>query len=464
MNNIEWPKYGPLPLEPNDDQWQDLVNQVRSFLDQELQQTLQGPASFDFDYNVVPPGEDLQEWLKALFASGFNTAHPGFLAYIPGGGLVTSALADWLVKTTNRYGTARFASPNLVALEHQVINTFARWVGYDNHFAGVLTTGGSLANFTAVVTARRAKLPENFLDGVLYCSDQTHHSVMKAANLAGFSARNIHVVDSDEHFRLDVTALGAAIQEDLQAGLTPFMVVASAGTTNTGAVDPLPEIYHISQQHQLWFHVDGAYGGAFVITERGRQRLAGIENADSITLDPHKSLFLPYGTGSILVKDRDALVDAHELRGDYMPDLDREQAHLDPFSLSVELTREHRGLKIALPLLLHGEQAFVDALDEKLDITLWLYEQMQQMPQIELLNKPDLTTFAFRINTEVDRDQKTRALMQAINDGKQVFVSGTLLYEEFALRVSILSHRTHQTQLELLIEAIKRGLAEILGE
>ena len=229
----------------------------------------------------------------------------------------------------------------------------------------MLTTGGSLANFTAVVTARRARLPENFLDGVMYCSDQTHHSVNKAANLAGFSKRNIHILPSDEKFRIVPEALEAQILEDHAAGLQPFMVVASAGTTNTGSIDPLEPLADISERHGLWYHVDAAYGGAFLLTGRGRERLRGMHRADSVTLDPHKGLFLPYGTGSILVKDRDALVEAHELRGEYMPDVDRETAHLDAFSLSVELSREHRGLKVALPLLLHGQQAFADALDGK---------------------------------------------------------------------------------------------------
>ena len=147
------------------------------------------------------------------------------------------------------------------------------------------------------------------------------------------------MIASNSNFQLDIEALKEQIEQDLDSEMTPFLVVGSAGTTNTGSIDPLPEMAALAQTHNLWFHVDAAYGGAFLLTQRGRERLAGIAEADSVTLDPHKGLFLPYGTGGILVRDKDRLLEAHEMRGDYMPDLDRERAHLDPFSLSVELSR-----------------------------------------------------------------------------------------------------------------------------
>ena len=467
MQAPEWPSTGSLPLDPSIQEWQALADVVNTFLHEELAQLGQNPVF------TAPPaevrGEDLyapteamsaeqlMQWIGKLIEPGFNPAHPGFMAYIPGGGLVTSALADWIIKTTNRYGTAHFASPKLAELENRVIRTFAAWVGYDEHAAGVLTTGGSLANFTAVVTARRAKLPENFLSGALYCSDQTHHSVMKAANLAGFSPRNIKIIPSDKQFRILPTELERQINDDLKDGLQPFLVIGSAGTTNTGSIDPLVDLAAISAKHKLWFHVDAAYGGAFIITEQGKQRMQGIHSADSITLDPHKSMFLPYGTGCLLVKDRNALIEAHEMRGDYMPNLDREQAHLDPLSLSVELSREHRGLKIALPLLLHGIGAFTHALAEKLELAQLLYEKLSALTSIDLLNQPQLTTIAFRVNVEnYDSEEISRSLMNKINDNGNAYLSGTLLNNQFALRVSILNHRTQLEQIELLVQEIEQ--------
>lgn len=462
MSEWSFPTFGELPLDPSPEEWQRLSAMVQSYLLDALTSLGEGPTVTPVAAGTtLSASDDLPAFLDSLFEPGFNPAHPGFMAYIPGGGLVTSALADWLIKTMNRYGTAHFASPKLGELEYQVVRLFADWVGYGDKAAGVLTTGGSVANFTAVVTARRAMLPEDFLCGVLFCSDQTHHSVLKAANLAGFSAKNVCVVASDENFRLDLQALQTAIVRCREAGNTPFMVVGSAGTTNTGSIDPLDQIGEICALEGLWFHVDAAYGGAFVITERGSDRFYGLSRADSITLDPHKGLFLPYGTGGILVKDRDRLIEAHELRGDYMPDLDRARAHLDPFSLSVELSREHRGLKVALPLMLHGEQAFIDALDEKLDLTQELYDVLSAMPEIEVLHKPDLTTVAFRYRTDADLDSVNRRLLEEINAGGKVYLSGTVLDGVFAPRVSILSHRTHRAEVQSVLSELRRAISAI---
>ena len=449
-----WPQFEQIPLDPTVDEWRVLTARVTEFLAEELG-SLGHESVLQTAFGVTSPPADLESYLKALFTPGFNTAHPGFMGYIPGGGLVSSALADWIIKTINRYGTAEFAAPALAQLEFEVIQTFARWVGYGDGFAGVLTTGGSLANFTALVAARRAMLPENFLDGVIYCSDQTHHSIMKAANLAGFSRRNVRIIESDEAYRIRLESLRATIAADRATGMTPFLIVGSAGTTNTGAVDPLAGLAEIASVEHLWLHVDAAYGGAFLLTERGRALCSSIHEADSVTLDPHKGLFLPYGTGGVLVKDKACLIQAHELRGDYLPDLDYERAHLDPFSLSVELSREHRGLKVALPLILHGEAAFAAALNEKLDLARLAYEGLKASVYFEVLNVPELSTFAFRLKNTAD-DGANKALMESINAAGLVYLSGTVLEGRFALRVSILSHRTHKPEVVALLQELER--------
>lgn len=449
-----WPQLEQIPLDPTADDWRALTARVTDFLYEELSSLGQNSV-LQTNTSTPDSAPDLESYLRQLFTPGFNAAHPGFMGYIPGGGLVSSALADWIIKTINRYGTAEFAAPKLANLEYEVLQTFARWVGYNDGFAGVLTTGGSLANFTALVTARRAMLPEQFLQGVIYCSDQTHHSVMKAANLAGFSSRNLRIVESDAFYRIRLDQLRETIAADRAKGMTPFLLVGSAGTTNTGAVDPIPAMAQIAAAEHLWFHVDAAYGGAFLLTKRGQRLLSGIDEADSVTLDPHKGLFLPYGTGGILVKDKARLIEAHELRGDYLPDLDYDRAHLDPFSLSVELSREHRGLKVALPLMLHGEAAFSAALDEKLDLANFAHQALLASDRFEVLNAPELSTFAFRLKHAV-ADQANRALMERVNAAGLVYLSGTLLDDRFALRVSILSHRTHKSEVVALLNELER--------
>ena len=442
-------------LEPTLEEWEHLAQVAQQFIKENLD-GLDNRSAVDTNAEL---GEgSLNHYLHDLFSSGFNPAHPGFMAYIPGGGLVTSALAEWIIKSLNRYGTAYFAAPKLAELELEVIRTFARWLGFGTNAGGVLTTGGSVANFTAVVTARRALLPEDFLKGVIYCSDQVHHSVMKAANLAGFSDRNLRILPSDKNFRFQPKLLDLEVEKDLQANLQPFLLVASAGTTNTGSIDPLEQLAKSCQKHNLWYHIDAAYGGAFVLTNRGKERMPGIELADSVTLDPHKGMFLPYGTGSIVVKNWQSLVEAHEMRGDYMPKLDRSQALFDPFSLSLELSREHRGLKMWLPLLLHGEQSFRNALDEKLDLIELVADRLNDHPEIDTLNQPDLTTVAFRLKR--GGDSLNRQLLENIISGGKVYLSGTMLGEAFALRISILSHRTHRRHVDDFFSELERALTE----
>ncbi len=307
-------------------------------------------------------GAPLEQLLTLLFEraipKSFNTAGPGYLAYIPGGGLLHTAVAELIAHAVNRYTGVWLAAPGLVQLEQNVLRWFCEIVGYPSTATGILTSGGSLANLSAIVTARREKLPPDFLRGTLYVSDQVHHSVQKAALLAGFPSECVRVVESDDAFRLPPDALERAIREDRQAGRRPFLVVASAGTTNTGAVDDLDALASVAAAHDLWFHVDAAYGGFFALTERGRQAMRGLERADSVTLDPHKGLFLPYGTGSLLVRDGAALERAHALHAEYLPAMRAEQDLVDFCQVSPELCRPFRGLRLWLPLRLVGVRAF----------------------------------------------------------------------------------------------------------
>jgi aromatic-L-amino-acid decarboxylase len=293
-------------------------------------------------------GMALDDALDLLFDRavpvGFNTAGPGYLAYIPGGGLFHSAVADLIASAVNRYIGVWLAAPGLVQLEANVIRWFADMVGLPAGALGMLTSGGSLANLSAVVTARAARLPSDFLRGTIYVSDQVHHSIIKAAMLAGFPLERIRSVPSDERFRIRLDVLADCIDEDRRAGLLPFLLVGSGGTTNTGAVDDLSGLAEIARQQRLWFHVDAAYGGFFALTERGRAALRGMERADSVTLDPHKGLFLPYGTGSLLVRDGESLRRAHAVGAAYMPAIQDPGEFLDFCELSPELSRPFRGL------------------------------------------------------------------------------------------------------------------------
>ncbi len=421
---------------------------------------------------VPTSGSDLEGLLDYVFAEAvprsFNTAGPGYLAYIPGGGMFDSALAAWIADSVNRYVGVFAAAPVLAQLEANVVAWFADIIGYPRAARGFLTSGGSLANFTGVVTARRERLPENFLAGVMYTSDQAHHSVAKAAANAGFPASAVRALPSDDRYRLDVGALEDAVKEDRAAGRLPFLVVASAGTTNSGAVDPLHAIADVAAAENLWMHVDGAYGGFFAMTERGRAVMAGLERADSVVLDPHKSLFLPYGTGCLLVRDGGALHRAHSLRADYMPPMQDDADLVDFCEISPELSRGFRGLKVWLPMKRHGLPAFRAALDEKLDLTEWATEQLASLPHVEIVAAPQLTVVAWRWRPETvadaELDELNRELLRRINARDHVYLTGTRLAGRFVIRICVLSHRTHDDRMEAALADVRAAIAELSAE
>ena len=302
------------------------------------------------------------------------------------------------------------------------------------------------------MTARENRLGEDFSRGVVYVSDQAHHSVLKAARFVGLRESQVRVVVSDERFRMRVPDLRDAIVRDLAGGLAPFAVVASAGTTNTGAVDPLPEIADLAKEHRLHLHVDAAYGGFFALTDRGKHVLAGLERADSITLDPHKSLFLPYGTGALVVRDAEDLRRAHAMRATYLPpspDVDC----TDFADLGPELSRDFRGLRVWLPIKMHGIGVFREALDEKLDLAREACEALRKIPGVEIVAEPELSLFAFRCGS----DERTREVMREINRRQRVFVTGTTVKGRFVIRACILSFRTHADRIAMFVDSVARA-------
>jgi aromatic-L-amino-acid decarboxylase len=415
----------------------------------ELAESLREPApEFPGDFESL-----LDTAVSAAWRS-FNTTGPGYMAFIPGGGLITSALGDFIARVFNRFTNLHDPSPAFAEMEAIVIRWLADEFDYPPDAKGLLTTGGSMANFSAVVTARKAKLGEDFLSGSIYVSDQVHASVLKAAVLAGFPQRAIRTVPTNDRLQMDADALRSMVKGDRDGGFRPFFVVGSAGTTNTGAIDPLEDIAAICAEERLWLHVDAAYGGFFQLTARGRGRLAGIEQSDSITLDPHKGMFLPYGTGCLLVRDGRRLQAAHYVGAHYLQDLASGDEIANFADLGPELSRDPRGLRLWLPIKLHGMKAFRDALDEKLDLAQLLYEGLRGANGIELPWEPELTVIAFR---SVDGDDATRDLLRRINASQRVFLSSTIIDARFTVRGCILCHRTHRDRVEEAIDIVRNA-------
>ena len=471
-----------LPLEPSPDEMRALLDAVRDRVVDHVASLPEQPAADvagaaelaralaepEPPEGPSPAGELLDLLFDRAVPKSFNTAGPGYLAYIPGGGVVSSAVADLISGVTNRYVGVWQAAPALVQLETNVVRWLCGIVGLPEGSGGYLATGGSLATFTAVVAARREKLPPDFLKGTLYTSDQTHHAVSKAASLAGFPAENVRSIPSDGRFRIRVDLLAERIAADRAEGLTPFFVCGNAGTTNTGAVDDLEALAALCARERLWFHVDGAYGGFFMLTERGRKAMAGIGRADSVVLDPHKGLFLPYGTGALLVRDAEVLRRAHAAGADYLPHMQEDPGFVDICEISPELSRAFRGLRVWLPVKLHGLGAFRRNLDEKLDLAEHAARELAAMPGVEIVAEPQLSVVAFRLGRPgLDGEalnRLNRDLIDRVNARQRVHLSGTVLGGAFVLRACVLSFRTHRERLDEGLDDLRAAAAGLPAE
>jgi aromatic-L-amino-acid decarboxylase len=406
--------------------------------------------------------EELLDIVAQGAAAAVNNAGPGFLAYIPGGGLYATGIADFLADSVNRYVGMWSTAPVFAQIEYSIVRWLCSEFGYGDDARGILTSGGSMANFEALVTARRARLGERFDDAVIYASEFAHHSLLKGAVLAGFPAANFRTIAVDDRLRSDPDDLRDQIRRDRDAGRRPFLVIASAGTADTGAVDPIEAMGEVARSEGLWLHVDGAYGGFFQLTERGRGLFRGIENADSITVDPHKGLFLPYGTGALIVRDGNAMREAHSIGAHYLQDLAGEESIPNFSEYSIELSRSFRGLRVWLPLRLHGVGAFRIALDEKLDLARHLYESLSSIPGIEVPWEPELTVVAFRyVPASGDADEANRALLESINASRRVFMSSTLLRGNYMIRPCIVNHRTHRDRIDEAVEIVRTSVAAL---
>ena len=466
------------PLEPTSAEMHRLVSEAMRRIVAHIESLPSQPAmnvegAPEYARTLIEPlpqrGEDYEKLLDFLFNDAiprsFTAAGPGYLAYVPGGGLFHAAIADLIANAVNRYVGVFAAAPALAQLEANVVRWFNEIVGFPSTAGGFLTTGGSLANFSAIVTAREDRLPNDFLRGTIYCSEQIHHSFQKAAHLAGFPYANIREIPVDDQFRIRLDLLRKEIDRDARDGWKPFLIAGSAGTTGTGAVDDLVMLASIAREESLWFHVDGAYGALFAMTERGRETLVGMNKADSLILDPHKTLFLPFGTGALLVKDANALRRAHSLHADYLPQMQHEQELVDFCEISPELSRDFRGLRVWLPLKMFGIEPFREQLDEKLDLIQYATDELRKIDGIEIVAEPQLTIAAFRLVRPGLTDQQlndlNRELLQRIVAKKRVMLTPTTVGGRFVIRICIVSHRTHRDRVEMALEDIRSACSSV---
>jgi aromatic-L-amino-acid decarboxylase len=408
----------------------------------------------------------LDQLFDDLIPRSFTTPGPGYLAYIPGGGVYPAALADYIADTTNRYTGVWQASPALVQLEANVLEWLRDWMGFPPGASGLLTSGGSMATLNAILCARERHLGTEIRGGTLYTSDQGHHCIEKAAKLAGILHDRVRIIPSDGQFRMRVDALASAIAADRTAGLQPFMVASSAGTTNTGAVDPLDAVADLCAREGLWHHVDGAYGAFFHAVPELRPLLAGLPRADSLTLDPHKGMFLPYGTGALLVRDGEALRAVHAATAGYLPA--QQSEFYDPSQYGPELSRGFPGLRVWMALKLYGAARYRAAIAEKRTLAVWAAEQVARIPGIVMDAWPQLSLFAFhlegpRLRTLEARNAATAALMERLTARGRVMLTGCTVDGKHLARICVLSFRTRLAEMEACVSQITEEARDLVA-
>jgi aromatic-L-amino-acid/L-tryptophan decarboxylase len=427
---------------------------------QEMEERLAEPppeAPQDFDEILGRLGTDV-----VPFAS--VTGHPRYFAFIPGCPTWPASLGDLIASVSNIENSSWLESAGPSELELVVLDWFKEWIGYPAEAEGVLVSGGSAANMTALACAREAMLGAMSERVVAYVSDQAHSSVARAARVLGFRPEQVRVLPTDERFRMRPDDLVDAMDADMRAGLRPLFVSASAGSTNTGAVDPLPELAEICKERGAWLHVDGAYGGFATLTGRGRRLLQGIELADSVTLDPHKWLYQPFECGCLLVRRGHYLREAFEITPDYLKDTEVLAREVNFADRGVQLSRMCRALKLWVSLKYFGVAAFRMAIDRSLDLAREAQARIENSGKLELLVPATLGVVCFRRRFEGvdDEDELARlnaGLVEGLTASDEGHLSSTRLRGRYALRMCVLNHTSTSGDVDRVLDWIETSPA-----
>lgn len=391
---------------------------------------------------------------------------PRFYAYVLGSGEPVAALADLLASVLNQNVTAWRSAPVGVTIERLVIEWLAAAVGC-NGFGGSLCGGASVANLMALAMAREAKLPpsDSSARAVVYASSEVHMSIPKAVALLGLSRQSLRLVPVDGSWRMDVRALQAAIEADVAAGSRPIAVVATAGTVNTGAVDPLESIADVSRQHGLWLHIDGAYGALAAMASPDRMR--GLALADSLSLDPHKWLYQPVDCGALLYRSPAAARAAFSQTGEYARAFGSDP--LEAFAFfeeSIELSRRFRALKLWLSLRYHGAEAFRTAIRSDLQHACDLARMVSDTAELELMAPVELSAVCFRYRAAVadnDLDRLNAAILKRVIERGRVYLSNASLTGRFALRACFVNHRTTDSDVAEIVPEVLAASRDVRG-
>lgn len=406
------------------------------------------------------PYEPLLEQLQRdVFPSTMHVNHPRFFAFVPGPGNYAGVMAEALAAGYNVFAGTWLGGSAAEALETVTIDWLRRLCGFEAGCGGLFVSGGTIANLTALAVARHVMLDDRLERAIVYMSDQAHSSLEKALRVLAFLPHQIRRIASDDHFRLPVGELAAAIANDRTAGNRPFCVIASAGTTNTGAVDPLPELRSLSDSERLWLHIDGAYGAAAVLSDEGRRALRGLQLADSLSLDPHKWLYQPFETGCVLVRQGEHLRATFRLLPDYLQDVHRHDEEVNYTDLGLQLTRSFRALKLWLSFKVFGVAAFRKAISRGFRMAELAEARLRQMPGWEISSPAQMGVVCFRY-ARGDDALHSRLVEAMLEDGFALCTS-TTLRGRTVLRMCTINPRTTEQDILDTLARIDRLVAQV---
>ncbi len=469
---------GDLSMSP--EQMLELARQTAELLVQRIE-SLPGEGAWDGEFRreledrlLEPPPEEsrsasqvIEEAAHEILPIALRLDHPRCFGFIPSQPTWPGVLADFMIAGFNVNQCSWLTSSGPSQLELVVIDWFRRWIGYPESAGGLLTSGGSSANLDALVAAREAaNHPER---ASLYMSDQSHSALVKAARIIGIRPECIRMIPTDGRFRMDMDALVEAVAEDRAAGLSPIAVCASAGTSSSGAVDPLEAMADYCEAQDIWLHVDAAHGGFAIVTEEGRSILSGIERADSVVLDAHKWFFQPYEIGGLMVKDVRTLERAFATKHDILQDTIWGANHPNFSDRGLQLSRSVRALKIWMSVQTFGMAAFRRAVSHGMALTQRIEEYVERSPVLEMLTPATLGIACFRVNpanTDLGEDvleEINRTVLARVFWEDRAFISSTLLHEAFALRMCVINYSTTWNDVRETLEVISKFGMETLN-
>ena len=428
-----------------------------------------------FDQNIPEEPSNYQEVLdfvvKEIMPKNNIISHPKSYSFVPGPSNYVSVMADTLATGFNIFSGGWAASSAATELEIITINWLLKLFKFPpKKGGGIFTSGGSMANLTALVTARRKHCGDTFSNSIIYMSDQAHSSNVKAIRVLGFTKHQVRIIPTDIEFKMGVNKLKNAIAKDKLEGLNPFCIIASAGTTNTGTVDPLEEISKICKKEKLWFHVDGAYGGSAILSAKGSKLLKGIEKADSLTIDPHKWMYQPYEMCCLLVRNHRWLSDTFCEKPEYLRDVEGNTSEINFYDHGIQLTRRFRALKFYMSMRTFGLKEFKQAVTYSINLAEKTEDLLRKSYYWEVISPANLAIINFRFNpvnnnfTEQELDEINQEISKRIVTSREAILVTTVLQNQVVLRMCLINPRTTIGDIKQTLKKCEIFSKEILRE